>query len=94
MNNVNVSLAELLKAEFMEKYGLTEDQISLTLSIYTPDVDLGRQILVDNNKYETTKPESFLKDGFTCDNSYGENVDVLWVFKKNSRNDFEEKEAI
>jgi hypothetical protein len=86
MKTVKMNLAEQLKEELMERYGLEENQIKLEISIYTDNVTLGRQILAENDMYSTK--EEYLKEDMTCDNSYGEYIDSLWVYKRKNRDDW------
>lgn len=83
MEQVKLSLAEQLKQEVMERYGLRADQVRLELSISTIDLELGREILKDfNTKY----PEStnYLPEDVPCDSVYGtsEGVNVVFVHRK------------
>lgn len=86
MNTTKLSLAEQLKAEIMERYGLQEDQIRIELDIYTDDVELGRKILAENDMYSTKK--EYLKETSNCDNAYGEHIDSIWVYKRENKHAF------
>jgi hypothetical protein len=86
MEQVKLSPAEALKMEIMERYGLKEDQIKLEIGIYTEDVELGRKILAENDMYSTK--EEYLKEGMICDNSYGEHINSLWVYKRKNKDGF------
>lgn len=86
MKTIKMSYAEALKMELMERYGLEADQIRLEIDIYTEDVELGRKILKENDMYSTK--EQYLKEDSTCDHSYGEHIDSLWVYKRENKNAF------
>jgi hypothetical protein len=81
MEQVKLSLAEQLKNEVMERYGLREDQVRLEISISTTDLDLGREILKDfNTKYPSSN--KYLPEGANCDSVYGLDVGFVSVHRK------------
>ena len=71
--------AELLKAEIMERYGLREDQVRLQLTVCTADLELGRKILSDYDKHQG---DSYLPEGNDCDFVRGENINSVYVHRK------------
>jgi hypothetical protein len=71
-----VSHAEALKQELMERYGLREDQVRLGLTIYTTDLELGNTVLSDFTKDKELYHLDRLKEGMNCNSVFGHNMNV------------------
>ena len=82
MELTKISLAEQLKAELMERYGLRADQVWCEVTISTSDLDLGQQILKDFDKF---KGINHLDENQHCDQVYGTEIDSIWVHRKDGR---------
>jgi hypothetical protein len=74
-----VSLAEQLKAELMERYGLREDQVRLELSVYTKDMEKANTILADYSRDKEFIPLTPEKD---CTHVFGNLVNNVFVHNK------------
>lgn len=79
---VTKSLAELLKEEYMERYGLQANQIKLELAIATEDKELGEKILREQDAYSTDKVKLYLESAHKCGNAYGTDINNTWVHLK------------
>jgi hypothetical protein len=75
-----VSLAEQLKAELMERYGLRADQVRLEVNFYTEDLGLGNLILDDFER--STAFPSTLKPNQPCQVIFGDKIEVINVHRK------------
>jgi hypothetical protein len=81
MKTTKLSHAEALKAEIMERYNLREDQVSIELSISTADLDTGRAILADFDKFSNENKE-YLKENKKADSVFGEIIHFVAVHRK------------
>ena len=84
MNTTKVSLAEQLKGELMERYGLRADQVHLEVTFSTTDLDLGRKILKDFDK--STYPHEYFNYKYqNSDSVFGEDISFVSVHRKDGR---------
>ena len=79
MENVKVSLAEALKAELMERYGLREDQVQVQLTISTTDLETGRKVLAD---FDKRSEGNYFPEEEDCDMVFGTEVHAVYVHRK------------
>jgi hypothetical protein len=82
METTKMSLAEQLKMEIMERYGLREDQVRLELTVYTTDLEVGRTVLTDFNTKYPNKNDDLLPEDKACDSVYSQEVDYVCVHRK------------
>ena len=79
MEQTKMSLAEALKAELMERYGLREDQVQVQLTVSTTDLELGRKVLADFDKRNDGK---YFAEEENCDSVFGSEVHAVYVHRK------------
>ena len=79
MEQTKMSLAEALKAELMERYGLREDQVQVQLTISTTDLETGRKVLAD---FDKRNEGNYLPEEDKCDMVFGKEVHAVYVHRK------------